>query len=57
MNSNLEISIFQIDLAYKDKSKNYNTILLGTSENVLDLKDVQSNYSNILNELKQKRNN
>ena len=38
MNSNLEISIFQIDLAYKDKSKNYNTIdLLSEKINKTDI--------------------
>ena len=38
MNSNLEISIFQIDLAYKDKSKNYNNIdLLSEKINKTDL--------------------
>ena len=38
MNSNLEISIFQIDLAYKDKLKNYNTIdLLSEKINKTDI--------------------
>jgi len=38
VNSNLEISIFQIDLAYKDKSKNYNTIdLLSEKINKTDI--------------------
>ena len=38
MNSNLEISIFQIDLAYKEKSKNYNTIdLLSQQINKTDI--------------------
>ena len=38
MKPNLDISIFQIDLAYKDKSKNYNTIdLLAEKINETDV--------------------